>query len=291
MPVPHATSPRSGPRDLTTLLPLASAGAGLLGYLLAFLDAQAAGYFAGIPGFAIITAAAVVGLRLLPRSPNTIYAAVPLAAVGALVLFQVVLRGGADAMVIIIMVLALCQLGAVVGTLLLETGVVGNAPVSQARQGPVPPKPGNPGQFRPPQGGWSPPPRQGGPAKPGHFFPPGGGLPPPPPPPNGPRPQGPPLPPYGRPPGGPPAPPAGPPTPSAHPPESPSGVPRGTPNLPPSGGQPESSPEESPYIEHGDSEHRDSEQGEPSGGRPESSSPDGPKGTQHLPFPAAFDEP
>lgn len=258
MPVPYG-KPRqsaSGQPDLVTLLPLASAGAGLLAYLLAFLDAQAAVVFAGVPGFSIIAAAVAVGVRRLPKSPNTLYAAVPLAAAGALVLLQVVLRGGVDALVVVIMVLALIQLGAVAGALLLETGVVGMASASPSWPTPVSPKQGNPGQFRPPQGGWSPP-QQGGPAKPGPFAPPGGHRAPPPP--GGPSAQG-------------PVPPSGPPQGGWSPPQTggPASPPPGGPSAPPPSGL--------------------SGTLSPPSGLPESPSPSGPQGTQHLPHPAPPDE-
>lgn len=257
MPVPYGTSRQStGQPDLVTLLPLASAGAGLLAYLLAFLDAQAGVLFAGVPGFSIITAAAAVGVRRLPKSPNTLYAAVPLAAAGALVLLQVVLRGGVDALVIIIMVLALLQLGSVVGALLLETGVVGVASASQSRPAPVPPRQGGPGPFRPPQGGWSPP-QQGGPPKPGPF--PAPGVHHAPPPPGGPGAPN-PFPPPGPPQGGWRLPQTG----------EPASPPPGSPSAPPPSGL------------SGTLSSPDEPSEPPASG--------GPQGTQHLPFPASPDE-
>lgn len=159
----------SGDPSPIARLPLVAAGAGLLAYLLAYFTAQSAAAFAGIPGFCLITAAALAGMRSLPKAPNTLYAAGPLAAAGALVLLQVVLRGGAETMLIIIMVLALIQLAAVTGALLWEAGVVGAA--SGAKPRPMPP-PSNPSHFPPPPGGWSPPP--GGPGQPGPFSSSGG---------------------------------------------------------------------------------------------------------------------
>lgn len=162
-------SPGNDSPSLVARLPLVAAGAGLLAYLLAFFTAQSAAAFVGIPGFCLITAAALAGMRFLPKAPNTLYAAGPLAAAGALVLLQVVLRGGAGAMLIVIMIVALIQLGAVTGALLWEAGVVGTP--SAGRPRPMPP-PSNPSHFRPPPGGWSPP--SGGPGQPGPFPPPGG---------------------------------------------------------------------------------------------------------------------
>lgn len=257
MPVPYGTSRQSGQLDRTTLLPLAAAGAGLLAYLLAFLDPQGALIFSGVPGFSIITAAVAIGLRMLPKAPNTLYAAVPLAAAGALVLLQLVFRGGVGGLMVVIMVLALLQLGAVVGALLLEAGVVGTASANQPRPAPPPPRQqGNPGQFRPPQGGWSPP----GPVKPGPFPPPGGHHAPSP---GGPGMQGAPVfpPPSGPPQGG--WSPAQPPGPASPPSGNPSGQPSGglSGTLPPPSSQHESS-----------------------------SSSGGPQATQHLPQPAPPDE-
>lgn len=225
-----ASAGRPTGSDLTTRLPLVAAGAGLLAYLLAFFDERSAALLAGIPGFCIIAVVALVVVRLLPKSPNTLYASVPLAAAGALILLQAATRGGASAMVIVILLLALIQLGAVAGALFLEAGVAGTAPVGRPQ-----PAQGNPRQFRPQPGGWSP--QQQGAPQPGPYPSPGGRPP-----------GGPPQPPQFPPPSGPQggwspaqagAAPASPPSGQSAPPPPPGGL-SGT--LSPPGGQPVTPP-------------------------------------------------
>jgi hypothetical protein len=176
-PQRSATSGHSAGLDLTVLLPLGAAGAGLIAYLLAFFDAQSTIVFSAIPGLCIIAVAALAGLRLLPKAPNTLYAAAPLAAFAALELLQAVIGGGGGGILIVILVLAVLQLAAVAGVLLLEAGIIesplskGAQRVGSPQQGPMPQQ-ARPGQFgRNPQ-------QPAGPAQPGHFAAPGGWSPP-----------------------------------------------------------------------------------------------------------------
>jgi hypothetical protein len=254
--------------QLRSLLPLGAAGAGLLAYLLAFFDGQSAAVFGALPGFCIITAGALAGLRLLPKAPNTLFAAAPLAVFAVLGLLQAVLRGAAGGFLIVILLLAIVQFGAVLSALLLETGIIERSTPTAMASSPQPapfPQQAKPGQFGPQRGGRAPQPS--GPAQPSHFGPhPGGWNPQP----SGPQPGG-----WGAPQPGGQAPQSG-----GQPSQSGGQAPASGQILPPSGSQPSSSgqaPVSGQILP-------------PSGGQsqtpPPSGNSGGPQGTQQFPHPA-----
>ncbi|TDC92858.1 cell surface protein [Saccharopolyspora aridisoli] len=192
-PYPQQPNTDGGRRsfELREVLAMVAAGAGVVGYLLGFFDDGVGALMGSMAGFGLVASAVLAGLRFLPKTPDALFAAVPLAAYSALALLQDVLRNTASGLVSVLMVLALVQLAAVLGVLLVEGGVVkAGDPASSPKpkshgqpfpqgpgpRGPGPGGPAGPGGARPGPGapsgpGWSP---QGQPA-PGAQF---GGPPP-----------------------------------------------------------------------------------------------------------------
>lgn len=203
VPRPPATpEPSGGGTDLTSYLSMGAAGAGLIGYVLGFVDTDVANLFSGLPGFSLLIAAVLAGMRLLPKAPGTLYAAPPLALYATLALLQQVIHGSST-MVIVLFVLALLQCGALVTVVLIEAGLInqkkdqqpgvsGQASAQQPPAGPPPGPPGRtPGPGGPHTGPQSPaPPRQPGPHQSGPYpqQPPQQQAPYPPQPPQGPPP-------------------------------------------------------------------------------------------------------
>ncbi|TDD82240.1 cell surface protein, partial [Saccharopolyspora karakumensis] len=162
--------------ELKEVLAMVAAGAGVVGYLLGFFDDGVGALMGSMAGFGLVASAVLAGLRFLPKTPDALFAAVPLAAYSALALLQDVIRNTASGLVSVLMVLALAQLAAVLGVLLIEGGLVkiggasgpasGPQPQSYGQpfpQGPGPrgPGAGGPGGARPGPGGpsgpgWSP---------------------------------------------------------------------------------------------------------------------------------------
>ncbi|QUH05051.1 DUF5336 domain-containing protein [Saccharopolyspora erythraea] len=180
----------SGP-DLSRILTLVVAGAGAIAYVLGFFDAAAGAEISGNTGFALLAAAVLGALRLLPKAPNTMYAAAPLSAYAALALLQGVIGGLAGGIVVVVLLVALVQFGAVAYLLLVENEVV--APPKQLKsqpskpgesQSPHPPQrqhgqphPGKPQPGQPQSGSFPQPPQWGAPAG-GQPQQPGGAQPP-----------------------------------------------------------------------------------------------------------------
>lgn len=202
-PAPQQPDPsgRAAGPDLTFLLALAAAGFGLIAYLLGFFDTRAGTLFTVLPGFGLIVAGSLAGLNVLPKTPNTLLAAAPLAAYSALSLLLVVVSQGGGTLVTVVLILAILQLGALVGALLLDSGLMA-APASKRSQSspqgqtgafghPYPgqpqpgPQPGQPGGWNPQSGGQpqpypgqqppGPPPGQYG-QQPGGWNPQSGGF-------------------------------------------------------------------------------------------------------------------
>ncbi|QGK71435.1 hypothetical protein GIY23_19690 [Allosaccharopolyspora coralli] len=182
MSVPNGSSQRPAPpppaptarKDTRRLLTFAVPGTALLAYLLGFFDAGGAAALGGLPGLCLIGSGTLAGLTLLPgpvRFPAFTIAA-PLSVFAALALLQIVMGGGATALVIVITVLAVAQLAGVAGVLLADAGAV-KLPGAAPPAAQAPPRP----QMPSPMGQ----PRPGPPGPDGH-------RPPPPPPWNNPRP-------------------------------------------------------------------------------------------------------
>lgn len=171
-PYPQQSNTGGGRRsfELREVLAMVAAGAGAVGYLLGFFDDGVGALMGSMAGVGLICSAALAGLRFVPKTPDALFVAVPLSVYAALALLQDVIRNTASGLVPVLMVLALAQLAAVVGVLLIEGGVVkagggpsgpkpkphGQPPFPQGQPGPRGPGgPGGPGGARPGPG-WSP---------------------------------------------------------------------------------------------------------------------------------------
>ncbi|GAA2808203.1 DUF5336 domain-containing protein [Saccharopolyspora taberi] len=187
MSVPHGTPPpassrpgSSGP-DLNLILTLVIAGTGAVGYVLGFVDASAV---TSMSGFALITAAGLGALRLLPKAPNTLYAVAPLSVYAALGFLQQLVGGLSAGIMVVVLLVALVQAAAAVTALLIENDVVSPSaltpkPSAEPRREnpdsggfPAPPQWGPPSGPHP-KPGWNPP---SGP-QPAGWNPPSGGAP------------------------------------------------------------------------------------------------------------------
>ncbi|WP_433870203.1 DUF5336 domain-containing protein [Saccharopolyspora sp. CA-218241] len=174
--------PPSGPKpaassglrkDLDGILLLVAAGAGVVGYLIGFFSDTAGVLVGGMTGFSSIVAAALAGIRLLPKAPDTLYWAAPLAAYGMLAHLQDLVRGASGGIVVVLLLLQIAQAGALVALLLFEQGLVkrpgargepGTTRVPASATGPHPwnSGPGS-GQFAQQPGGPQTGPQQTGP--------------------------------------------------------------------------------------------------------------------------------
>ena len=171
-----APGQQEGRPDLTFLLSLVAAGAGLVGYLLGFFGGTASTLVLSLPGFSLIAAAVLAGIRVLPKVPDTLPLAVVFAAYSALGSLMNVTKG-VDGLLVVLLLLSIVQLGAVVGVLLVQAGIIAaSGGASQApKSGPLPQAPyGQQSQQQPQQqpqqpawnrpqgpgqvGGWSPAP-------------------------------------------------------------------------------------------------------------------------------------
>ena len=129
--------------DLMFLLNLVAAGAGLVGYLFGFFDGLASTLVLSLPGFALVAAAVLAGLRALPKTPDTFPLLAIFAGYAALGTLMTVVRGSSDVFVIVMLLATIVQLGAVVGIALVELGVLnasGGTGKSASRSGPLPPQ-------------------------------------------------------------------------------------------------------------------------------------------------------
>lgn len=151
---PHARPAVPAGPDMRMILRLATAGLGLLAYIVSFFDGPLGEFFAGVPGLAVIGAATLVALTLLPKSPDTLLPAVPLTVYAALALLHNVVTAGGGAIGIVLMLLVFMQAAVVIAALLLDAGMI-DIPVPK-QSAPASPQP-NPLNQRPgpPQGGWN----------------------------------------------------------------------------------------------------------------------------------------
>ncbi|GAA0525573.1 hypothetical protein GCM10011581_14350 [Saccharopolyspora subtropica] len=159
---PPSASPESTrlPLGIREILALVAAGAGLIGYLIGFFDEAAGVVMGSLTGFALICAAALAGLRFVPKTPDCLFAAAPLAAYATLALLQDLVGGTAGGVTVVLLLLTLAQLGGVLGVLLIDGGIL-TLPSSQPSQ-PSKPAFGQPGPFQPGKPG-----APGGPGGPG----------------------------------------------------------------------------------------------------------------------------
>ncbi|GAB3547585.1 hypothetical protein J2S53_002450 [Actinopolyspora lacussalsi] len=185
--------------DAKSILALAAAGIGALGWILGFFAPAMNSLLGGLPGLGFVMVALLAAMRFLPKGPNVLFVAAPLAGYTALSMLQNVIVAGVSGSNgsiagwgIVFMLLSLLQAAAVIALLLLEQEIV-TAPsfgrgatqvATQQVQPPYPgqqpgpygaahPQPGQPqaGQPQPGQpqaGGWNPQsgPQPGYPAQP-----------------------------------------------------------------------------------------------------------------------------
>lgn len=165
---PHAGSPRpdapgqDGGTELSSVLPLVAAGAGIVAYVLGFFDQATSGLIVSTPGLAIVVAAGLAGLKVLPKMPDTLVAAGPLALYGTLAVLQSVVTGTAGGVGIVLLIMSLVQLAAVGALVLTGAGVVSSGPRPGRSPSSQPPHPQGPGSGPFPPAGAQPGPKPQG---------------------------------------------------------------------------------------------------------------------------------
>lgn len=129
------------------LLALTTAALGLVVYLLGFLDEVVLSTL--LAGPLLVGGALLTGAALLPGAGRLLVPAAVAVTTGALLLLQLVASGGAPAIAVVALILAILEAAAAVGAVLLQTGLVtaparrsatpkGYPPRQQAQPGPPP---------------------------------------------------------------------------------------------------------------------------------------------------------
>jgi hypothetical protein len=138
-PAPSSESATTAPEDPqlapgpARLLVLATAGLGLVIYVLGFIEAGLSG---SLIGFLLLGGGLLAGAALLPKVGRVLVPAAVIVVTGTLFLLQAVAQGGASTTAIIALVLAFLQAVAVIGAVLLDAGLVkAPAPRPRAPQG------------------------------------------------------------------------------------------------------------------------------------------------------------
>jgi Family of unknown function (DUF5336) len=142
------------------LLVLGTAGLGLVIYVLSFVETGLSG---SLIGFLLLGGGLLAGATLLPKVGRVLVPAAVVVVTGTLFLLEAVAQGGASTTAIVALVLAFLESVAVIGAVLLDTGLVkAPAPRPRAPQGygqpsgygQYPPGYGQPGGYGqyPPQG-------------------------------------------------------------------------------------------------------------------------------------------
>ncbi|MGJ7905403.1 DUF5336 domain-containing protein [Actinopolyspora sp. H202] len=154
--------------DAKSILALAAAGIGALGWILGFFASAMNSMLGGLPGLGFMLVAVLAAMRFLPKVPNTLFVAAPLAVYTALSMLQNVIVAGISGSSgsiagwgIVFMLLTLLQAAAMIALLLLEQEIVtapsfGRGATQAATQQVQPPYPGQqPGPYGagPPQPG------------------------------------------------------------------------------------------------------------------------------------------
>jgi hypothetical protein len=148
------------------LLVLATAGLGVVIYVLGFVETGLAG---SLIGFLLLGGGLLAGAALLPKVGRVLVPAAVTVVTGTLFLLQAVTQGGSSTTAIVALVLAFLQSVAVIGAVLLDAGLVKapaprpRAPQGYGQPGPYgqyPPgygQPGGYGQYPPGQPGYGAP--------------------------------------------------------------------------------------------------------------------------------------
>lgn len=146
--------------DLRFLLSLVAAAAGLVGYVLGFFGGPASSLLQSLSGFSFIAAAVLAGIRVLPKVPDMLPLTVVFAAYAALGSLMNMTKGSVDGLLIILLLLAVIQLGAVVGVLLMQAGIIaasGGTSKAAPPSGPLPQAPYAQQPHQPQQPAWNRP--------------------------------------------------------------------------------------------------------------------------------------
>lgn len=142
--------PGAGP-DLGFILGLVATGLGLVIYACSFSD-DALGLVTGLVLPFFLAGGLLAGAGLLPKAPKTLLPATVLVALGVLVLLLAVIKneGDTSAIIVVILIAGLLQLGACGVALLMENGLIKMTPKAPAY--------GQPGGWNPQSGSF---PQQG----------------------------------------------------------------------------------------------------------------------------------
>jgi hypothetical protein len=124
---PNPPAEPGSANNLGFILVLVATGLSLLVYACSFSDVAAFGLAGGSVVLALLLAGGLLaGVNVLPKAPKTLLPAAVLTAVGVLILLLVVIKseGSTPAILLIILIASILQLGAVVTALLMELGLV-----------------------------------------------------------------------------------------------------------------------------------------------------------------------
>jgi hypothetical protein len=116
---------------LARLLALIGAGLGVVIYLLGFFGES--GLTTSLTGPLLLGGGLLAGAAVLPKVGRVLVPAGVLAAVGTLILLQVVADGGTSTLVIVALVLAFLETVAIIGAVLLDAGII-TAPAPRPSQ-------------------------------------------------------------------------------------------------------------------------------------------------------------
>ncbi len=130
------------------ILALTTAALGLVVYLLGFLDEVVLSTL--LAGPLLVGGALLTGAAVLPRAGRLLVPAAVAVTTGALLLLQLVASGGAPAIAVIALILAILEAAAAVGAVLLQTGVVSASALRSTTPKGQPPR--QPAQAGPPPG-------------------------------------------------------------------------------------------------------------------------------------------
>ena len=130
------------------ILALTTAALGLVVYLLGFLDEVVLSTL--LAGPLLVGGALLTGAAVLPRAGRLLVPAAVAVTTGALLLLQLVASGGAPAIAVVALILAILEAAAAVGAVLLQTGVVSASALRSTTPKGQPPR--QPAQAGPPPG-------------------------------------------------------------------------------------------------------------------------------------------
>ena len=151
VPQPSTPGEQGAGPDLGFILGLVAAGLGLVIYACSFSD-DAIGIANGLVLPFFLAGGLLAGAGILPKAPKTLLPATVLVALGVLILLLAVVKSEADtsAIIVVILIAGLLQLGACAVALLMDNGLIKMTPKAPAY--------GQPGGWNPQSGSF---PQQG----------------------------------------------------------------------------------------------------------------------------------